>query len=123
RQAINQAEYLGPSKATATIIPSAFDHAWSPPLYAYDPARAKKLLAEAGYPNGFDGGHINADLVYAQLAEHVANQLQTVGIRLKINPMERAAIILASKEKKLKHLHRQGSAAIGTAPTRTEAFV
>src|SRR5438105_9347 len=89
RQAINQAEYLGLSKVTGSIIPSAFDFAWPAPLYAYDPQKAKRLLAEAGYPSGFDGGHINADLVYAQLAEHVANQLQTVGIRLKINPMER----------------------------------
>jgi len=123
RQAINQAEYLGLSKVTATIIPSAFDFAWTAPLYAHDPSKAKKLLAEAGYPNGFDGGQINADLVYATLAEHVGNQLQTVGIRLKINPMERAALIKASQEKKLKNMHRQGSAAIGNAPTRIETFV
>src|SRR5438067_11408154 len=38
RQAINQAEYLGLSKVTGTIIPSAFEYAWHAPLYAYDPA-------------------------------------------------------------------------------------
>jgi peptide/nickel transport system substrate-binding protein len=123
RQAINQAEYLGLSKVTGTIIPSSFDYAWVAPPYPFDPPRAKRLLSEAGYPNGFDGGHINADLVYAPIAEHVGNQLQAVGIRVKIRPMERAALIKASQEKKLKHLHRQGSAAFGNAATRIEAFV
>jgi peptide/nickel transport system substrate-binding protein len=123
RQAINQVEYLGLSKLTGSIIPSGFDYAWTAPLYAYDLGRARRLLAEAGYPAGFDGGHINADLVYAQLAEHVGNQLAAVGIRVKIRPMERAAILKAAQEKKLQHLHRQGSAAIGNAPTRIETFV
>ena len=123
RQAINQAEYLGLSKVTGSIIPSGFDYAWVAPPYAYDPQRAKRLLAEAGYPNGFDGGQINADLVYAPIAEHVGNQLQAVGIRVKIRPMERAAIIKAAQEKKLKNLHRQGSAAFGNAATRIEAFI
>ncbi len=123
RQAINEAQYLGLAKNTATIIPSGFDFAWSPPLYAYDPARAKKLLAEAGYPNGLDGGVINTDAVYAELSEHVGNQLQAVGIRFKLNPLERAVIIKAVQEKKLKNLDRQGSAAMGNAATRIEAFV
>ena len=123
RQAINQAEYLGLSKATGSIIPGGFEFAWPAPLYPHDPQKAKRLLAEAGYPNGFDAGQISADMVYATIAELVGNSLQAVGIRVKLRPMERAAIIRANQEKKLKNLYRQGSAAFGNAATRIEAFV
>ena len=123
RQSLNQAEYLGLSKITGSIVPSAFDFAWPAPVYPHDPQKARQLLAEAGYPNGFDGGQISADIVYAPIAEVVANELGAVGIRVKVRPMERAAIIKAMQEKKLKNLHRQGSAAFGNAATRIEAFV
>jgi len=123
RQAINEAEYLGLARVTGSIIPSGFDFAWSAPLYPYEPQRAKQLLASAGYPNGFDAGQISADLVYVSIAEVVANYLQAVGIRIKVQPLERAAIIKANQEKKLKNLYRAGSAAFGNAATRIEAFV
>jgi peptide/nickel transport system substrate-binding protein len=123
RKSLNEAEYLGLSKVTATIIPSGFEFSWSPPTYAHDPQKAKQLLAEAGYPNGFDAGLISADTVYAPIAEAVANYLQAVGVRIKVNPMERAAFIKANQEKKLKNLTRSGSATFGNAATRIEAFV
>jgi peptide/nickel transport system substrate-binding protein len=123
RQSMNEAEYLGLSKLTGSIIPSGFEFAWPAPVYSYDPRKAKQLLAEAGYPNGFDTGQISADMVYASIAEVVANYLQAVGIRTQVRPMERAAVIKAMQEKKLKNLHRQGSAAFGNAATRMEAFV
>ena len=123
RKSLNEAEYLGLSKVTASIIPSGFEFSWSPPTYAYDPAKARQLLTEAGYPNGFDAGLISADTVYAPIAEAVANYLQAVGLRIKVNPMERAALIKANQEKKMKNLTRSGSATFGNAATRIEAFV
>ncbi len=52
---------------------------------AYDPAGAKKLLAEAGYPNGFD---FNLDVQQrAQpIGEAIAGMLQKVGIRTTLSP-------------------------------------
>ena len=123
RDQINQAEYLGASRVTGSIVPSSFQFAWTAPRYAYDPEKARQLLAEAGYPRGFDAGDISSDFVYAPIIEAVANSLQTVGIRVKVRPLERAAFVTAHQEKKLRNLVRQASAAFGNAATRIEAFV
>src|SRR5439155_911725 len=48
RPAINKAETLGFSKITGSIIPATFEFFWSPPVHAYDLARTKRLLEEAG---------------------------------------------------------------------------
>jgi peptide/nickel transport system substrate-binding protein len=123
RKGINEAEFLGLSRLTGSIIPHSFDFYWPAPLYPFDPAQARKLLAEAGYPNGFDGGVISSDTVYSSLAEVIANYVGAVGIKLKVTPMERAAILKANQEKKLTGLNVGGSAAFGNAATRIEAYV
>ena len=66
---------------------------------------------------------ISADFVYVSIAETVANYLQAIGIPIKVQPLERAAMIKANQEKKLKSLYRGGSAAFGNAATRIEALV
>jgi hypothetical protein len=43
-------------------------------------ARSKQLLAEAGYPNGFDAGEYFCDAVFTNLAEPMINYLRGVGI-------------------------------------------
>jgi peptide/nickel transport system substrate-binding protein len=123
RQAINDAEYLGFARVASSIIPRDFQFYWPAPAYAYDPARARQLLAEAGYPRGFDAGDLSTDAVYAPTAEAVVNDLRAVGIRAKLRPLERAAFYKADQEKSFKHLVRPGSAAAGNAATRIEAFV
>ena len=123
RKAINQALTLGHSKLTGSIIPSTFQFYWQPPTYAYDPPRAKKLLAEAGYPNGFDAGEYFSDTAYANLGEAAVDYLRKAGIRAQLRPLERAAFFSGFKEKKFKNLIQGASGAFGNAATRIEAFV
>ncbi|HTK01533.1 MAG TPA: ABC transporter substrate-binding protein, partial [Bordetella sp.] len=59
-------------------------------VYNYDPAQARKLLAEAGYPNGFD-----IDIVaYRERnqTEAIINYLRAVGIRAKLSYLQYAAM-------------------------------
>ena len=123
RPTINQALTLGYSKLTGSIIPSNFEFFWQPPPPVFDAAAAKKLLTAAGYPNGFDAGDYYCDASYSNLAEVVLNNLQAVGIRVKLVPLERAAFFKAYAEKKLKNIVQGASGAFGNAATRLEAFV
>jgi peptide/nickel transport system substrate-binding protein len=123
RNGINQALTLGHSKITGSIIPFTFEHYWQPPTPVYDVAKAKELLAEAGHPNGFDAGEYYCDTSYSNLAEAVLNNLQSVGIRAKLRPLERAAFFKDYGEKSYKNLIQGGSGAFGNAATRLQAFV
>jgi len=122
RQAINQAETLGFSKITGSIIPTSFDFYWQPPVYPYDPAKAKQLLAEVGYPKGFDAGDLNCDAGTSDYAEPLLNYLQAAGIRTRLRPVERAGFLKAYQEKKLKNLIYGLTGISGNAATRIESF-
>jgi peptide/nickel transport system substrate-binding protein len=120
---INQALTLGYSRITGSIVPDTFDYYWKPPAPKYDQVKARQLLAEAGYANGFDAGEYFCDTSYSNLAEAVLNNLGEVGIRAKLRPLERAAFFKGYSEKSFKNLIQAGSGAFGNAATRLEAFV
>jgi peptide/nickel transport system substrate-binding protein len=122
-KSINQALTLGHSRITGSIIPDTFEYYWKPPAPVFDSAKAKKLLAEAGHPNGFDAGEYYCDTSYSNLAEAVINNLQAVGIRVKLRPLERAAFFKGYSEKSYKNIIQGASGAFGNAATRLQAFV
>jgi len=123
RNALNQAETLGMSRPTGGLIPRVleFARAYEPP--PYDPAQAKKLLGEAGYPNGFDAGDLTPFPPFFGLGEGLVNYLQAVGIRTKLRTMERAAFLSAWREHKLKGVIMGLGAPAGNAATRIEVYV
>ncbi|HWN93166.1 MAG TPA: ABC transporter substrate-binding protein, partial [Verrucomicrobiae bacterium] len=122
RPALNQAEMLGMGKLTGAFVPSTFEFALPiepPPL---DPRRAKQLLAEAGYPNGFEAGDLTPLPPYTSLAEEVGGFLGGIGIRTRVRTMERATFLSAWREKKIKGLLIGATGAAGNAAARLEPF-
>ena len=59
--------------------------------YAYDPAKAKQLLAEAGYPNGFDTEIVS--YILPQWGAAVQGFLGAVGIRAKLSQLQVQAVV------------------------------
>ena len=59
--------------------------------YEYDPARAKQLLAEAGYPNGFETEIVGYLLPQWQGA--MQNYLAAVGIKAKVTQLQVGAVV------------------------------
>jgi peptide/nickel transport system substrate-binding protein len=99
RKAINDAETGGFSRIDeGNWIPGNLAGALEkkdikPDWYAYDLPKAKQLMAEAGFPNGFEVEQLTPLAPYYPLAERVITQLAEIGIRTKLNKMERATMV------------------------------
>ncbi len=92
RKAIVAFKGAGSSREAVSVVPSGYlgtDE--KAPLFPYDPAKAKALLADAGYPNGVTIKTIHTTLTGMQtLIEAVQAQLKKVGINLDIELVEHA---------------------------------
>jgi peptide/nickel transport system substrate-binding protein len=103
RQAIIEAVFEGVG-AVNPAVPAALRE-WSIPLdklgegakyYKYDPAEAKRLLAAAGYPNGFPGTMCfttYGSTILVDSMQLVQKDLKAVGIDVKIDQKEYGAYI------------------------------
>jgi len=123
KQAISEAAGLGLYPPTGSIIPRAFEFALPLEPFPYDPVQAKRLLAEAGYSQGFDAGDLTPFPSVLRVGEAVGNYLGAVGIRTQLRTLELTAFFAAWREKKLKGLVLGDSAIVGNAAHRFEIYV
>jgi peptide/nickel transport system substrate-binding protein len=123
RQALSESETLGASKPVGSIVPRSFEFALPLEPRPYDPPKAKQLLAEAGYPNGFDAGELHQLPPYFSMGETIIGYFGAVGIKLKMRPMERAAYNTALMGKKLRGVCVCATAIYGNAASRMSEVI
>jgi peptide/nickel transport system substrate-binding protein len=94
KRAIVNGVFFGIGEPVAQYMPPdywAYDQGVSPddPAYNYDPAKARTLLAEAGYPNGVDFEMLVPSLDdHRAVAEAIVPMLAEVGLRAKARVVE-----------------------------------
>jgi len=98
RREILKVTVMGKGDLSGPIPPAAGDFASPPenlPFYNYNPERAKKLLAEAGYPNGFKTTFkvSAAHIIDQYIAQMLQRQWKKVGVDIKIIQEEWGTII------------------------------
>src|SRR5215510_2455491 len=89
RRAINQAEAGGLGKPTGNWINNDVQYAIEWPEFERNVERAKQLMREAGFPNGFDVDWVTPVPPFYSRGERVIAQLREIGIRARLQTMER----------------------------------
>jgi peptide/nickel transport system substrate-binding protein len=115
RQRIVDNFYPPGSEVASHFTPCAIPNACvGEEWYDYDPEMAKRLLAEAGFPNGFETVLEYRDVVRGYLpepgrvAEDIQAQLAEIGIKVTINVVESGAFLDKADAGELKGLHLLG---------------
>ena len=93
RAAINEAESAGLGKVSGNWINDDVQFGLPWPELEYNVAKARALMREAGYPNGFTVDWLTPLAPFYSRGERVVAQLQAIGIRAKLQVMERGVFL------------------------------
>ncbi|WP_199177658.1 glutathione ABC transporter substrate-binding protein GsiB [Erwinia sp. B116] len=122
REALVKVAFAGYATPATGIVPPSIQYAQSYPALEYNPAKARELLKEAGYPNGFttalwsSHNHSTAQKVL----QFTQQQLAQVGIKVELTAMDagqRAAQVeeKGQKESGVRMFYTGWSASTGEA--------
>ena len=90
RQALAKVAFSGYAIPAEGIVPQGVAYAYKMQPWSYDPKKARELLKEAGYPNGFEEtlwGAYN-DTTTQKVLQFLQQQLAQVGIKVKVRALE-----------------------------------
>jgi peptide/nickel transport system substrate-binding protein len=120
RKAFNDAEMGGLGAMEGNWIPADWPGALQRDTPPTDVAKAKQLLADAGFANGFEVSQLTPLPPYSSFAERIVSQLRAIGVNTKVNMMERAAFYeaLSPGDSRLKGFVIQLSGSPGDAAAR-----
>lgn len=91
KQAITKNLYLDTADVMGGAVPPGAQGFAAPPPFPYDVAKAKQLLADAGYPGGFTATLIGPKGAYLkdfELQQAVQQYLKAVGVTINIQTVE-----------------------------------
>jgi peptide/nickel transport system substrate-binding protein len=93
RDAMNQAECDGLGRVDGNWINDDVEYGMPWPKWEHNIPKAKRLMAEAGFPNGFNVDWVTPVPDYFSRGERIVSQLQAIGIRAKMQTMERGVFL------------------------------
>jgi peptide/nickel transport system substrate-binding protein len=93
RDAMNEAECGGLGKVDGNWINDDVVYGMPWPKWPHDPAKAKQLLAEAGFADGFNVDWVTPLPDYFSRGERIVSMLRKIGIRGKLQVMERGIFL------------------------------
>jgi ABC-type transport system substrate-binding protein len=93
RKAINDAESGGMGRVIGNWINDDVEYALEWPLWPHDIDKARALMKDAGYPNGFNVDWLTVLPPYFSRGERVISQLKAIGIHTRLQTMERGVYL------------------------------
>lgn len=109
KEAIIESVLLGYAEQVATILPrQTFGYDSSIEPYPYDPDKAKELLADAGYPDGFE---VTFDALNTESTtiQAIVGYLEAVGVKVNLNMVDSSTLTSKAAAKTAAPLYLQSN--------------